>query len=82
MGRSSMRKWVCSKEGFKRTSNEEDQGSQRQQRSITRCGCQAFLRVKLDNPPILGLLQTLNLHTTMHDRYTPNIFHSITSFPR
>jgi hypothetical protein len=43
-----MQKWVCSREGFKRKSNEEP-GSQRQERSITKCGCEAFLRVKLDN---------------------------------
>ena len=43
-----MRKWVCSRERFKRKSNKES-GSQRQERSITRYGCEAFLRVKLDN---------------------------------
>ena len=47
-GEVTMRKWVCSKEGFRRTTANEEQGTQRQQRSITRCGCRAFLRVNLD----------------------------------
>jgi hypothetical protein len=68
------RKWVCSKEGFKRiTSNEED-GSQRQERSITRCGCKALLRVKLDktsNTWVVANLELTHNHalTDTHQRF-------------
>jgi hypothetical protein len=59
-GEVIMRKWVCSREGFKRKSNEEP-GSQRQERSIIRCGCGAFLRVKLDNHSKTWVVTNLKL---------------------
>uniref|UniRef100_A0A2N9HBQ1 SWIM-type domain-containing protein n=1 Tax=Fagus sylvatica TaxID=28930 RepID=A0A2N9HBQ1_FAGSY len=68
------RKWVCSKEGFKRTTSNEEDGSQRQERSITRCGCKAFLRVKLDktsNTWVVANLELTHNHalTDTHQRF-------------
>ena len=67
-----IRKWVCSREGFKKKSNEE-LGSQRQKWSITRCGCEAFLRVKLDNHSKTWVVTDLKLahnHDTIDTHQT------------
>ena len=55
------RKWVCSKEEFKRTTSNEEDGSQCQERSITRCGCEAFLCVKLDKTSNTWVVANLEL---------------------
>jgi hypothetical protein len=70
-----MRKWVCSRKGFKRKSNEEP-GSQCQERSITRCGCEAFLCVKLDNHSKTWVVTDLKL---AHNHDTTNIHFFIPS---
>ena len=73
------RRWVCSREGFRRQQWLELENIQKAPKAITRVGCKAFLKITLDREKVCGSHHH-STHTTIMNWLRPmklNFFQDI-----